>query len=258
MRSFVPSSLAALFTSREEARDSDDGSALLHAAESSPTHDDRAEDSDVVVSISQGAGEGGQDAPGLVGSSSPTHGDAPTKPSSPSGGSPSDEEDAQQGISARTDSSINCLICLDPIDPLDSRNVVTLGCSCKGPSALRHKSCLDQWLTVKGDTRCDVCGAEMHVPLPPPPPIPGFVVFPELEHTFEVQWGTFSRYLWHNAIAVIVYCFVLALIMDIPLHIALLIALIVLVMIVLRYAVSVGINSIARRTILSFQVPDTA
>lgn len=88
--------------------------------------------------------------------------------------------------------------------------------------------------------------------------IPGFVVFPELEHTFEVQWGTFSRYLWHNAIAVIVYCFVLALIMDIPLHIALLIALIVLTMILLRYAVSVGINSIARRTILSFQVPDTA
>jgi hypothetical protein len=87
--------------------------------------------------------------------------------------------------------------------------------------------------------------------------IPGFVVFPELEHTFEVQWATFSRYLWHNAVAVIVYCFVLALIMDIPLHIALLIAVIVLVLILLRYAVSVIINSIARRTVLSFQVPET-
>lgn len=254
MRSFVPSSLAALFTTSREARDSDDGSALLHAntAESTPIHDDRDEDSDVVVSLSEQADE--QQA--VPGSSSQPQ--SPAKPGHSAVDGPSSDAEEPQLVSTRTDSSVNCLICLDPIDPTDTRNVVVLGCSCKGPSALRHKSCLDQWLTVKGDTRCDVCGAEMNVPLPPPPPIPGFVVFPELEHTFEVQWGTFSRYLWHNAVAVIVYCFVLALIMDIPLHIALLIALVVLVMILLRYAVSVGINTIARRTILSFQVPDTA
>lgn len=258
MQSFVPSSLAALFSGRREPRDSEDGQLLAGTAESSPTHENREDDSDVVIRIAQGAGGQAGDGHGVQGSSIPKHRRSPAKAdSSAAEGSPSDEEDGQQGISARTDSTVNCLICLDPIDPTDTRNVVTLGCSCKGPSALRHKACLDQWLTVKGDTCCDVCGAEMNVPLPPPPPIPGFVVFPELEHTFEVQWGTFSRYLWHNAIAVIVYCFVLALIMDIPLHIALLIALIVLVMILLRYAVSVGINTIARRTILSFQVPDT-
>lgn len=167
MRSFVPSSLAALFTTSREARDSDDGSALLHAntAESTPIHDDRDEDSDVVVSLSEQADE--QQA--VPGSSSRPQ--SPAKPGQSAVDGPSSDAEEPQLVSTRTDSSVNCLICLDPIDPTDTRNVVVLGCSCKGPSALRHKSCLDQWLTVKGDTRCDVCGAEMNVPLPPPPPV---------------------------------------------------------------------------------------
>lgn len=177
MRSFVPSSLAALFSGRREPRDSEDGQLLAGTAESSPTHEDREDDSDVVVSIAQGAGGQAGDGHGVPGSSSPTHRRSPTKADSSAAegsASSSNAEDGQQGISARTDSTVNCLICLDPIDPTDTRNVVTLGCSCKGPSALRHKACLDQWLTVKGDTCCDVCGAEMNVPLPPPPPVRAF------------------------------------------------------------------------------------
>eukprot|EP00892_Ulva_mutabilis_P001901 jgi/Ulvmu1/11711/UM008_0122.1 len=162
------------------------------------------------------------------------------------------------GSSLSSDASATCLICLDSLDPSDARNTVHLGCMCKGAAAYRHKACLDQWLNVKGDTKCDVCGAEMKVPLPPPPPVPGYVIFPDLEHTFETQWATFGRYVWQNAVAVVVYCVVLALIMDIPLQIAMLIAAFVLAMIVLRYGVSVAVNSIAGRTVLSFQVPESS
>ena len=117
------------------------------------------------------------------------------------------------------------MICLEALDTADTRNVVSLGCQCKGTAAYRHRDCINRWLTVKGDTVCDVCGAPMaSVSLPPPPPVPGYVVFPELEHTFTVQWETFGRYLWHNAVAVFVYCLVLALLMDIRISVALLIA----------------------------------
>lgn len=160
--------------------------------------------------------------------------------------------------STSSDASATCLICLDSLDPTDTRNTVHLGCMCKGAAAYRHKACLDQWLTVKGDTKCDVCGAEMKVPLPPPPPVPGYVIFPDLDHGFETQWATFGRYVWQNAVAVVVYCVVLALIMDIPLQIAMMIAAFVLAMIMVRYAVSVAVNSIAGRTILAFQVPETS
>lgn len=160
--------------------------------------------------------------------------------------------------STSSDASATCLICLDSLDPTDARNTVHLGCMCKGAAAYRHKACLDQWLTVKGDTKCDVCGAEMKVPLPPPPPVPGYVIFPDLDHGFETQWATFGRYIWQNAVAVVVYCVVLALIMDIPLQIAMMIAVFVLAMIMVRYAVSVAVNSIAGRTILAFQVPETS
>lgn len=160
--------------------------------------------------------------------------------------------------SMSSDASATCLICLDSLDPSDVRNTVHLGCMCKGAAAYRHKACLDQWLTVKGDTKCDVCGVEMKVPLPPPPPVPGYVIFPDLDHAFETQWTTFGRYVWQNAVAVVVYCVVLALIMDIPLQIAMLIAAFVLAMIMVRYAVSVAVNSIAGRTVLAFQVPETS
>lgn len=160
--------------------------------------------------------------------------------------------------SIASDASATCLICLDSLDRADARNTVHLGCMCKGAAAYRHKVCLNQWLSVKGDTKCDICGAEMKVPLPPPPPVPGYVIFPELEHTFETQWATFGKYVWQNAVAVVVYCVVLALIMDIPLQIAMLIAGFVLAMIMVRYAVSVAVNSIAGRTVLSFQVPESS
>lgn len=96
------------------------------------------------------------------------------------------------------------------------------------------------------------------VSLPPPPPIPGYVVFPDLDHSFEVQWETFGRYLWHNAVAVFVYCLVLALLMDIKVYVAALIALFVICLVMARYAISVGVNTLARRTVLSFQAPESS
>lgn len=162
------------------------------------------------------------------------------------------------GSSVSSDSSMTCLICLEPIDPTDTQGVVHMGCMCKGAAAYRHKDCLDEWLRVKGNTTCDVCGADMKVEMPPPPPVPGYVIFPDLDHGFETQWATFGRYVWQNAVAVVVYCIVLALIMDIPLQIAMLIAAFVLAMIMVRYVVSVAVNSIAGRTVLAFQVPETS
>jgi RING-variant domain len=265
MQNFVPARLASLFTSRGN-RDSEDGTALLRSsAESSQDGTEQREDN-VVVDITREEVAEEEERDGVRAHRIDGNGGDPDEARTSranrtecNGASTSlSDQISPAGFSGRTDSSVNCLICLDPIDVTDTRNVVTLGCSCKGPAALRHKACLDQWLTVKGDTTCDVCGGEMNVPLPPPPPVPGFVVFPELEHSFEVQWGTFSRYLWHNAIAVVIYCFVLALIMDIPLHIAMLIALVVLVMIFLRYVMSVCVNTIARRPVLTFQVPETS
>ena len=77
----------------------------------------------------------------------------------------------------RTGSLPTCLICLEVMDTSDAGSVVSLGCQCKGVAAFRHRECLDRWLTVKGDTLCDVCGAPMaSVRLPPPPPVPGYVV----------------------------------------------------------------------------------
>ena len=77
----------------------------------------------------------------------------------------------------RTGSLPTCLICLEVMDTSDASPVVSLGCQCKGSAAFRHRECLDRWLTFKGDTLCDVCGAPMaSVRLPPPPPVPGYVV----------------------------------------------------------------------------------
>ena len=83
-------------------------------------------------------------------------------------------------------------------------------------------------------------------------------VFPDLDHSFEVQWEAFGRYLWHNAVAVFVYCLVLALLMDIKIYVAGLIAVCVILLVVARYALSVAVNSMARRTVLSFQAPESS
>jgi hypothetical protein len=122
MQSFR-SSVAALFNPSRAPRESEDGSSLLPAgtAESSP-HED-GEDSDVVVNVAQAV-----DGPAVAGCcSSPTHKHGPTNPGhSGADGSPSEEDENQgQGISARTDSSVNCLICLEPID-MEGNDVVTL------------------------------------------------------------------------------------------------------------------------------------
>lgn len=160
---------------------------------------------------------------------------------------------------SRSDSLPQCLICLENMNVADKASVVALGCQCKGAAAYRHQECLDRWLLVKGNTTCDVCGEPMTaVRLPPPPPVPGYVVFPDLEHSFEVQWETFGRYLWHNAVAVVVYCLVLALLMDIKIYVAALIAILVIMLVIARYVVSVAANTIARRTVLSFQAPETS
>lgn len=261
-------------------RHSDDGDALLRSfqpevrAESAEPAHDNAE-ADLVLDLSADArggsasrsvDEADPETPRARTSADTTIPDVEPAPEeeiskvAPASSAASRSSDALRnaGSSISSDASATCLICLDSLDPSDARNTVHLGCMCKGAAAYRHKSCLDQWLNVKGDTKCDVCGAEMKVPLPPPPPVPGYVIFPELEHTFETQWATFGRYIWQNAVAVVVYCVVLALIMDIPLQIAMLIAAFVLAMIVLRYAVSVAVNSIAGRTMLSFQVPESS
>ena len=160
---------------------------------------------------------------------------------------------------SRSDSLPQCLICLEAMNVADKAAVVALGCQCKGAAAYRHHECLDRWLLVKGNTTCDVCGEAMTaVRLPPPPPVPGYVVFPDLEHSFEVQWETFGRYLWHNAVAVVVYCLVLALLMDIKIYVAALIAILVIMLVVARYVISVAANTIARRTVLSFQAPESS
>jgi hypothetical protein len=157
----------------------------------------------------------------------------------------------------RTDSLPACLICLEVMDISDTADIAKLGCQCKGAAAYRHQECLNRWLHVKGDTLCDICGTQMaSVSLPPPPPVPGYVVFPDLEHTFEVQWETFGRYLWHNAVAVFVYCLVLALLMDIKIIVAAMIAGAVISLVVLRYLVSVAVNSFFGHTVLSFQTPE--
>jgi hypothetical protein len=173
--------------------------------------------------------------------------------------SPCSSANSPKRTRSRSDSLPSCLICLEVMDIADKANVVALGCRCKGAAAYRHKECLDRWLIVKGNTTCDVCGEAMiSVQLPPPPPVPGYVVFPELEHSFEVQWETFWRYLWHNAVAVIVYCLVLALLMDIKIYVAALIAAMVISLVILRYILSVAANTFAQRTVLSFQAPETS
>lgn len=72
----------------------------------------------------------------------------------------------------------------------------------------------------------------------------------------QVQWETFGKYLWHNMVAIVVYCVVFALVMDIRLYVALLIAASMICLLLVRYVVTVAINTLARRTVLSFQAPD--
>lgn len=76
--------------------------------------------------------------------------------------------------------------------------------------------------------------------------------------TLQVQWETFRRYLAHNTLAVFVYCLVLALLMDIKIYVAALIAASVIALVLTRYALSVAVNSMARRTVLSFQAPENS
>ena len=96
------------------------------------------------------------------------------------------------------------------------------------------------------------------VTLPPPPPVPGYVVFPDLEHTFEVQWEAFGRYLWANAVAAFVYCLILAMLMSVPIYVALVIAAFVIFLVLARYVLSVAVNSIFRRPVMTFQTPEMA
>lgn len=267
-----------LFNSSQQGEDAD---ALLrnarevHSESAEPSHGDAQ--SEIVLDISSGArgastsrsvDEPDTDSePSRAPTSNVTDGDDASAEEAeeisqapPAQNAPDDASSSLHSAhsSVSSDASATCLICLDSLDPSDTRATVHLGCMCKGAAAYRHKACLDQWLTVKGDTTCDVCGAEMKVPLPPPPPVPGYVVFPDLDHAFETQWAMFGRYVWQNAVAVVVYCVVLALIMDVPLQIAMMIAAFVLAMIMVRYAISVAVNSIAGRTVLTFQVPETS
>ncbi|CAD7703497.1 unnamed protein product [Ostreobium quekettii] len=64
-----------------------------------------------------------------------------------------------------------CLICLEPLSPEDfeSGEAITLECQCRGETALRHRSCAEKWVRVKGDLICDICRSPI-LNLPPPPP----------------------------------------------------------------------------------------
>ncbi|CAD7703245.1 unnamed protein product [Ostreobium quekettii] len=79
-------------------------------------------------------------------------------------------------MSQSSDGLPTCLICLEPLRPEDfkSGGAITLKCQCQGNTALRHRSCAQEWARVKGDVNCDICHHPItNLPaLPPPPPPP--------------------------------------------------------------------------------------
>lgn len=76
-----------------------------------------------------------------------------------------------RGMSRCSSGLPTCLICLEPLRPEDfeSGDAITLECQCRGETALRHRSCAEKWVRVKGDLICDICRSPI-LNLPPPPP----------------------------------------------------------------------------------------